>query len=57
MKVEIKHKGQDEVLFTIRSADVVSVVGEFLAVESTGNLKVGNYNLLDFDFEVFENDE
>lgn len=54
MRVEIKHKGQDGVLFTINNADIISVVGEFFAVESVGNLKVGNLSLLDFDFEVFE---
>lgn len=55
MRVEIKHKGQEEVLFTINNADVVNVVGEFFAVEG-GSLKVGNFSLLDFDFEAFEND-
>lgn len=55
MKVDIKRKGQDEVLFTFNNANFVNFNDEFITVRNNRGF-IGNYNSSEFDFEVSEDD-
>lgn len=55
MKVDIKHKGQEEVSFTFNNATFVNFNGGFITVRGTYGF-IGNYNSSEFDFEVSEDD-
>lgn len=52
MQIQIRHKDQEEVILTCFSAETCGVEGEFFFIKNAENLKIGQYNLLDFDFEV-----
>lgn len=52
MQIQISRKGQEDVIFTCFSAEVCGVEGEFFFIKNSENLMVGNYSLLEFDFEV-----
>lgn len=52
MQIQIRHKDQEEVIFTYFSAETCGVEGEFFFIKNAEDLTMGQYNLLDFDFEV-----
>ena len=54
MKVKIRNKGSDEVKLTLEGVITVEVGSGIFYVEchASGCSYIGNYNLLDFEFEV-----